>query len=330
MDMTSRVLSLATAYEGSRVLQVAVELGVFAALARGPRSAAQVARRLGTEERATGLLGNALVALGLLRKRGSRYELAPVSRKHLVPGRPGYLGDFVQFGARRWPDWERLGECVRTGERARITDYFQEEPDELGVLLRAMDNLAKARGDAAVVARKVTLRGRRTLLDVGAGPGSYSIELCRRYPRLTATLFDLPATLAVTREHLRGAGLEGRVRLRAGDYRRDDLGGPYDAALLFNIIHGEGEATNAALLRRIHAALAPRGLLILKDHVLDESWTSPPDGAVFALVMLLFTGGRCYSRGEIRRWLGAAGFGLLREIRPKPPMTSSVVVAERL
>jgi SAM-dependent methyltransferase len=324
-----RILEVAFAYEGARALQAAVELGVFAALGRAERTAPELARRLGTNARATELLCNALVPLGFLRKRSRRYSLAPIARAYLVPSARHYLGDFVRFGARRWVDWERLAEAVRTGEPPRVTNYFQESPEELETLLRGMDNLAFGRGDATLVARKISLRGRETLIDIGGGPGSYAIELCRRNPGLRATLFDLPATLAVARGFVRRAKMRGRIQLRQGDYRRDPLGGPYDVALLFNILHGEDEVTNEALLRKVHAALRPGGLLLIKDHVLDESRTSPADGAIFSLVMLLFTRGRSYARGEIRGWLRSAGFGRIQELAPEPPMTSAVLMASK-
>ena len=34
--------------------------------------------------------------------------------------------------------------------------------------------------------------GFRKLLDVGGGSGAYDIELCTRYPNLSATAYDLP------------------------------------------------------------------------------------------------------------------------------------------
>jgi SAM-dependent methyltransferase len=329
MPSPARVLGLATAHEYARVLHVAVELGVFGALSRGQRSVAELARSLGTDPRATGLLCNALTALGLLKKRPAGFMLSPLSRQYLAPGSPTDLSGFVRFEGQGWPDWERLAQGIRTGQPLRLTHYLQDDPAALEVLLQAMHALAHGRGDARVVARKVPLRGCRTLLDVGAGPGSYALELCRRYPRLRATLFDLQGTLQVARRMVAHAKMEDRVELRAGDYRRDDLGGPYDVALLFNILHNEREETNQKLLRRVYRALAPGGKLLIKDHVLNERLTCPVDGAVFSLFMLVFTGGRCYSRGEIRRWLKDAGFRRLQEIRPAPPMTSSILVACR-
>jgi SAM-dependent methyltransferase len=329
MPSPSGILGLATAHENARVLHVAVELGVFGALTKGQRTVAQLSRSLGTDPRATGLLCNALAALGLLQKRPTGFKLTPLSRDFLTPGGPTDLSGFVRFEGQGWPDWERLAQGIRSGQPLRLTHYLQDEPAELEVLLEAMHALAHGRGDARVVARKVPLRGCRTLLDIGTGPGSYALELCRRNRKLRATLFDLQGTLQVTRRMVARAGMEDRVELRAGDYRHDDLGGPYDVALLFNILHGENEETNRELLRRVYRALVPGGLLLIKDHVLNENLTYPADGAVFSLFMLVFTGGRCYSRGEIHRWLRQAGFGYPEEIKPTPPMTSSVLIASR-
>src|ERR1700721_2556864 len=53
------------------------------------------------------------------------------------------------------------------------------------------------RSHAALMAKEVAWRlpvSRKAtaLLDVGGGHGLYSIELCRRHPRLYATILDLP------------------------------------------------------------------------------------------------------------------------------------------
>ena len=47
-------LELLTGYQGAAVLGTAVELGFPAALAGGPRTAAEVAARTGTDARASG------------------------------------------------------------------------------------------------------------------------------------------------------------------------------------------------------------------------------------------------------------------------------------
>src|SRR5439155_339947 len=82
------------------------------------------------------------------------------------------------------------------------------------------------------------------LLEIGSGPATYPIALCRQFPDLRATIFDLPGTLKVTERYVRDAHMEKQIMLIAGDYRSEAIPGNYDVVLLSNIIHGESDDEN--------------------------------------------------------------------------------------
>jgi SAM-dependent methyltransferase len=314
-------------YAEARILHAGVMLGLFDQLDATGRPAAAIAGALGTEPRATELLLNALVAMRLVRKVDDRFLETDVSRTHLTTASPTSYVDYVRFDAALWPLWGNLAESVRSGTPARDPDMFQSSSEDTARFIDAMASLVRARGDARILAETLDLGGVRRLLDVGAGPGTYAIELCRRHPELRATLFDLPGTLAVTRRHVEASGLGGRVTLVPGDYLRDPLPEGHDLVFLSNVIHGEDEDTNRALMRKIHGALAPGGRLMIKDHVTDESGTSPAPAAIFSIAMLLFTRGRDYAFAEIRDWLDAAGFARVEADVLPPGLISTLVVA---
>ena len=121
-----------------------------------------------------------------------------------------------------------------------------------------------------------------------------------------------------------------RIELVEVDYLKAPLPGPVDAVFMSNIVHSEQEADNTYLMARCFDAIAPGGLIALKDHVMNRDLTNPRAGAVFSLYLLLTTRGRDYSFDEIVGWLGAAGFIDTKMHRlPNPPFTSSLVTARR-
>ena len=67
--------------------------------------------------------------------------------------------------------------------------------------------------------------------------------------------------------------------------------------------------------------------MLIKDHVTDESGTSPAPAAIFSIAMLLFTRGRDYAYAEIRDWLVAAGFTRVEADVLPPGLISTLVVA---
>lgn len=314
----------------ARIVQAAVQLGVFDALRNGPLEPTQVASALRTEARATELLLNSLVAMQLLEKKQNKYSLTAASRAYLLSDAPQSLTGMIVFDASLWNCWERLPEAVRSGKPVRAPNMYQDDPRETEIFINAMDSLVRARGDSEIVANTLDWREVTELLDIGSGPATYPIALCRKYPQLRATIFDLAATLDITRRYVRIAGMEERIRLLTGDYRSDPIPGHYDLIFLSNIIHGESDNENQRLMAKLYANLSAGGRVVVKDHILDTTRTQPSVGALFSLLMLLTTqSGRCYGFDEIKVWLENAGFHHVTQIDLPTPLTSSLVIGRK-
>ncbi|MBI5136004.1 MAG: methyltransferase domain-containing protein [Nitrospirae bacterium] len=324
----SRIEALSGAFCEARALHAAVALDLFSAVAAGA-SAAQVATARGLNPRATELLLNALAGLELLNKADGVFTLPEGARRHLLPDGPESLCGMIRLEAAWWEPWGRLEEAVRTGLPMVEPGGWQRSPEETRRFILAMDSLVRARGDAEHVADTLDFSGVRRLLDVGAGPGTYPMAVCRAHPHVAATILDLPATLAVTTQVLRERGMAERVATVAGDFNTDPLPGGFDMVFLSNVIHGEDEAHCRALVRKCLGALNPGGRIVIKDHILSADRTRPVGGAVFSLHMLLLTRGRDYSLDEVSGWLAEAGFEPPTVTVLPAPFSSSLVVARR-
>jgi hypothetical protein len=326
----SNLMALASGHVEARIVQTAVELGIFDALEAAPLNAEAVATTRELNSHATQLLLNALTSLGLLVKKSETFALSEISRRYLLRSAPRYAGGMIRFDASLWACWERLPEAIRSGRPARLPNMYQDDPQETAIFIDAMDSLVKARGDADVLGDALDWSTVEALLDVGSGPATYPIALCARFPNLRATIFDLPASLKITERYVNAAGMAQRIELSAGDYRKDPIPGTYDVVFLSNVIHGESFEENLKLTHKLGGNLRPRGRIIIKDHILDESRTHPGVGAIFSLLMLLTTeSGRCYSFGEAKAWLEHAGLKQVRQIDLPFPLTSSLIIAEK-
>ncbi len=313
----------------ARILQTAVTLGIFDALDASGRTATEIAQHLETDPRATTLLLNALVPMRLVRKSRDTFRETAVSRSLLSRDSPTSYAGMIKFDAALWSLWERLPDAVRHGTPVRQTDAFQTSAAETERFIHGMHSLVCARGDARVMAEHLDLDGVSRVLDVGSGPGTYPIELCRRHPHLSATIADLPGTLEVTRTYVDASGLGDRITLVPCDYRQDALPTGHDVIFMSNVIHGEDEQTNRHLMRRAFDALAPAGRIMIKDHITDDSGTSPAVAAIFSITMMLFTHGRDYSFPEVRDWLVDAGFTRVEVDALPPGLVSSLVVGHK-
>lgn len=283
-------------YWSARVVITASNLRVFDYLQK-PVTADEVAGRLMTDIRGMEILLDALVGLGLARKNAGMYRNSPISSRFLVFGGKYYQGDILRHADVLWKNWSELDEAVRKGKpvgEAHDNDAF----------IRGMHNLAilKARD----VVGKIGLTGVKWALDLGGGPGTYTMEIARQ--GVAATLFDVPDTINIAREIVRESGIKG-VDFLPGDFTVDPIGGGYDLVLVSQVLHAYGEAENLALLKKVRAALNPGGRVVVQEFAIDASRTNPPQAALFSVNMLVNTpGGRCYAPREIRGWLKDAGF----------------------
>lgn len=314
-----------------RVVCVALKLGVFEALAEGPLGSSDVARRIQASERGTALLLDALEALGYVRCRDGRYGNTSQTTKWLLRASPWSMARGLPFFESMVFDrWQRLDESIRRGRPAHPGyEWLEEKPGRWRTYQEAM--LALARIAAPEVTAKVRLgSGARRLLDVGGGHGWYSIALCRRYPDLSATVFDVPPAVVAAREVIRSSGLSDRVEVQEGDFWKDGLGSSYDVALAFNILHAHWPDQNVRLLRRIGAALNPRGCVVILDQVVDRRGRSL-SGALARLQGLNYFNdldGQTYAFKEIAAWIEAAGFGQPRRVRLRTLPGSSLVTSK--
>lgn len=120
------LMEAAHGYQRSMVLFVALRLDLFSALAGGAADARGVARKVSADPRGLSILLNALVAMGLLRKTGTRYRNAGVARDFLASG-PRSKRSILLHHLDCWGDWAGLEKKVRRGRGARPREgNFQE------------------------------------------------------------------------------------------------------------------------------------------------------------------------------------------------------------
>lgn len=105
------------------------------------------------------------------------------------------------------------------------------------------------------------------VLDLGCGPGLYSLRLARAGHECVAVDFA-PAAIEYAREQ--AVGLEAKLRYVLGDMRDADLGAGFDLImLLFGELNLFPRAEVIEMLARWRSLLAPAGLLLLEVHSYD-------------------------------------------------------------
>lgn len=326
MNETSRIalqhgqflMDILHGYRQAQVLMTCTTLGVFEALAGGGKRSDVLAAELSLDPDALERLLNAASALGLLHRTGDVYRNSPATAACLADEeKPGYLGNIFRREDAFYDRWGRLTQAVRTGRRPEDNRAMEDTDNWVRDFEYGLYDLARLYGPT--VADTLALQPEEhpwRVLDVGGGHGGYSIALARRYPRLSAVVVDLPPVIEVAEEIVAGTDVAGRVTLRAGDFLVADMGRGYDVALVFGVLLSEPPDRRQALLRRVHTALKPGGVLVLREFVLDDDGMGPAETLLFDLQMLLSTeAGGALKRSAFVAELKTAGFGQI-ETRP--------------
>jgi len=320
----AELLKMSGSYWSACTLHAGVKLGLFTPLSESPATAGSLAVRLELNERGLAMLLDALSALALLDKDGDAYQATTFSRQFLSANSPGYLGHIILHHHHLVDSWSRLDEAVRSGEPGRRRVSHDSGEDERESFLLGMFNLAMLM--APKIVKHVNLSGRRHLLDLGGGPGTYAIHFCLENPLLQATVFDLPTTRSIAERVIGQFGLRDRISFAAGDFQDDPLTGTYDVAWLSHVLHGEGASGCARMLQKTVEHLDAGGMLLVQEFILDDSRDRPLFPALFSLNMLLgTTQGRAYSEGELKDLLDDAGLQRIERLPIELPNGAGIM-----
>jgi predicted O-methyltransferase YrrM len=321
----SGIMALSTAYWGSQTLLTANRLQLFDVLEDNPVSAAELSARVELDARAAELLLNACVALGLCRKTGDEYSNSDSSATFLVSSSPAYIGNAIRYSDDLYSTWGELEQATRSGTPPkRAEEYLGENDEQTRHFVYGMHNRAMAIGRA--LTGMVDLSGRKKMLDVGGGPGTYSALLTERFPELQADVLELEGVAAIARQILQESGADERVTMIDGDYHTSNFGTGYDVVLMSGMFHRETDENCQALIKKAHTCLDPGGLLVINDVFADAGGTGPEFAALFGLNMMLTApDGGVHADEDVATWMRDAGFEQLQRSAFPPPMPHRIV-----
>jgi len=309
------VLELIDAFRRSKTMFTAVSLGVFEALHEGPADTSALAARLGAQADALERLLDACVGIGLLRTQDGIYANQPIAEAYLCDHSPLSLTGYVRYSDEAlFPMWAHLEDAVREGShrwtqtfgwQGSLFDHFFKTPERQRSFLRGMHGFGQLSSPAVVAAFDLSRFER--LVDLGGATGHLAIAACERYPRLKATVVDLPAVIAMASEYVAASPVRQRIELAAGDFFRDNLP-PAGLYSLGRILHDWPEDKIRMLLLKIYTVLPAGGALLVAEKLLDEDRSGPTPAHMQSLNMLVCTEGKERTLAEYATLLQQAGF----------------------
>lgn len=300
-------------------LRAAVELNLWEKIATGADTAAKISAQEGWNLAGTRLLLDAVCALKLLAKEGDRYVLVPESALYLLPGKPTYKGAMLENDY----NWERnvkLSEAIRSGRRP-----FCYDATSAGMVSKWITDYSCAwvypqsylpTLDKMWQSLEIQARDGLRVLDVACGPVPCSLALARRHPGVCLTWLDREAILQTALKVAAGLEAANQVSLLPGDLWQVDFGSrAFDVAYLGDVTHFFSPEENVHLFRKVHAALAPGGMIIVNSVARRENESSIWD----ALWLYAATAsGGAYDFAEYQSMLVSVGFKDIEDINNGP------------
>ena len=290
-----------------------VYLDLFSWLEQHPSDLAGICRGHQLAARPADVMMTLFTALGLVENRAGQFHLTALAQEHLATSSPWFLGPYYAALKDR-PVCKDYVNVLRTGRPANWGSFqnnkdwakAMEDDAFAAQFTAAMDCRGSYLGPA--VARVLDLSEHGHLLDVAGGSGVYACAIVARHPHLRATVLEKSPVDQVAQRAIAKRGFSDRVSVQAGDMFSQPFPAGFDLHLLSNVLHDWDEPVVLQLLTKSFQALPPGGLLIIHDAHINEEKSGPLPVAKYSALLMHSCEGKCYSLGEMRRYLADVGF----------------------
>lgn len=263
--MSNRIYDIGFNYWNSAVLRASVKLGLFNLLDQQLLSSPKIAQQLETNPNFTQSFLETCVILGLIEKEKDQYKNTEETSEFLVLDKPKYIGDHILHITNSWYTWGNLDQLIRDGRTELPFENNFVNADTYWTDYMKGQHARATAGQGEYLVKNVDLKGKRKLLDLGGGAGSYSIALCTANPDLKAFVVDQKEALASAIPLIDEQNLQNQITLVEGDFNTIDLDPDYDVVLISGVVCTKSDAECRHLFQRAYNALIPQGLIIVQD-----------------------------------------------------------------
>ncbi len=324
------LILIAGGHVAFQLLWAGHELGLFSLLSKEPGlTRGEIAAKLSLQPQPARILLVGLTALKLIRKADERFSNAALTDKMLVGERPGSpapilgwqahivypgLTDFVEaLRQNRNVGLERFagtGETLyqRLAGNAALETVFQDA-------MSALSQQANAH-----LLEILELGAHQHLVDVGGGDGTNAIAIARKFPQLRATVLDSPTVCRRAEQNFAASGLAERLGTCPGDIFETPFPTGIDCILFAHIFTIWSREENARLLAKCHAALPPRGQVLIFNMMAADDDSGPLSTALGSPYFLAIATGKgmLYAWKDYETLLRQCGFSKIERVSGLP------------
>jgi len=262
-------------------------LGLYAALAGGALTSAQLSAATGTHERYVREWLEQQASSGILEVDDTNAD--PADRLYGLP--PGheeallkesslnYIAPIGKLVVACTQPLDALLAAFRTGDGVPYAEYGADLHEGQAAFTRPMfESLLGTEWLPSIPDVHARLEGDppARVADVACGEGYSSLAIARAYPKAIVDGLDLDdASIAAARRNLEGSGVEDRVTFHLRDAADPELAGHYDLVYIHEALHDMSYPVQ--VLRACGELLAEGGSVVVADERVADKFTVPGD-----------------------------------------------------
>ncbi len=311
---TRELFGLVGGFVFSQALAAGIDLGLFDLLRGRALPVEELGERLGLPPAGRDALVQALLAAGLLERRGAAVGLS--INGLVIATDPGIVA-MIRHNRLLYRDLSNPAAVFAhpgRGELARFWPYAGHtgESGDYSELMRVSAGFV-----VPLLLSSVRFFRFRSIVDVGGGTGALLQAIAREAPRAELHLADLPAVAALARERFSAEGAAGRIAVHD---LPEGAGLPIkaDCIIFSRLLHDRDDEEAFRLLRVAAGALQPGGRLIVAEPMAGAA--GPEATAYFAAYFAALGSGRLREPQQIDLLAGRAGLRPNRRLRTPSPL----------
>lgn len=306
--------SMINSYKLTNLIITANNLRIFNCLSENDKSIEQVARELNVLSDRIEPILNGLVFYKIISKNENGYYLDEYKNVLLNSSQFNQTG-YINFAKTIMEKYNNLESAIRNNDLS-ISNFKDLTNEQAESFIQGMQ--ANAIPQAEYITSKYDFEN-HTILDIGAGAGTYLINVSKKYKSVVGTMIDLPQVSKIQNRNIENENLQDRLKSISCDYNNDFPTGAYDDVFLFAVVHQEPKENVKRLLDNIYSILKPNGRLFLTSFFLNDDKISPEFSVQFAIEMLANSkNGKVYTHNEIKELLRESKFSKIERIDEIP------------
>lgn len=315
---TDGITRIATGRITSTLLELALDMDLFAKLADRAVALKDLGGVWGMPNSSARLIAQSLTNIGLLRFQGGEISLEPETREFLVDDaavientRKNFRFNFTAEQLRHvllnppphiWYQLRDHGKVVSQQMLGQTADNY---------LRRWQGGLHEERIVwGRELAGQYDFSRHEVLLEVGGASGGWSIGIRKVFPHLRCKVFDIADAAKVAAEKIAEAEEGDSIEAVGGSVFTDELPAGADVVLMSYFLDVWSADDTRYILKKVYAALAPGGAVLVKEPFLEDDWRGAINPLLIAFVLFGAEGkgGQQASYAEMEQFLSEAGF----------------------